>query len=237
MSNTDKSDKSHAILDQASRQRKAEKILRVLTAKKDPKKAHILDIGTGAGFIAEHLAKHSKKVTSVDLVDERKVKHGYDFVQVQDEKLPFADEHFDIVISNHVVEHVGDQQAHVSEILRVLKPGGIIYLATPNKNWITDPHYRVPFINWMKPKHAERYLQKLKGKTWDIKPVNVRKIRKLAGKQHRIDSLVVEIIKNPEQYHLDAFKKLHPITRRTPRPLLRAASSISPTVLVLIRKK
>jgi ubiquinone/menaquinone biosynthesis C-methylase UbiE len=236
MSKTDKSDSSHAILDKASRQRKAQKIVRVLGAKKNLKKSKVLDIGTGAGYIAEHLAKHAKDVTSVDLVDERKVKENYTFVKVADESLPFKEGHFDIVISNHVVEHVGDQQQHIDEIIRVLKPGGIIYLATPNKNWITDPHYRVPLINWMPPRLASRYLRTLKGKTWDIKPVNVRKLKRLSKNQHRIDSLVVEIIKQPEQYHLDAFKKLHPVTRRMPRPVLKALSSISPTVLILLTK-
>lgn len=217
MSHTDKSKTSHAILDEASRKRKAEKIVRVIKTRKDVAKSRVLDIGTGAGYIAEHLASQVKAVTSVDLVDERKVTKGYTFVKVSNESLPFKDETFDIVISNHVIEHVGNQQLHVKEILRVLKPGGIVYLATPNKNWITDPHYRVPFINWMPTPLANSYLNWLKNQSWDIKPLNVSKLSKLAGRNHMIDSVVVEIIKYPERVHLDAFKRVHPVTKRLPR--------------------
>jgi 2-polyprenyl-3-methyl-5-hydroxy-6-metoxy-1,4-benzoquinol methylase len=63
--------------------------------------------------------------------------------------LPFPDEYFDVVVSNHVIEHVSDQQLHLSEIARVLKPNGVVYLATPNRLWPWEVHYRVLVLHYL----------------------------------------------------------------------------------------
>ncbi len=70
---------SHAILDAESRRRKADKILTVLDGRTDIATANVLDIGTGAGYIAHHISQRVKHVASVDMVDERKVVDGYEF--------------------------------------------------------------------------------------------------------------------------------------------------------------
>ena len=232
----DISDDSHAVLDAESRERKANKILTVLETRSDLPNAAVLDIGTGAGYIAAHIAKRVKYLASVDRVDERKLTDGYEFKVVADETLPFGPSSFDIVVSNHVIEHVEDQQKHVDEIIKVLRPGGLLYLATPNRLWITDPHYRVPFINWMPRVIATRYLYVTKGKTWDVRPVTTRRIRKHVAGRAQLEPIIVEIIKDPQQYHLDAFKALQPLTKRMPRPLLRVLSHASPTIIVVLKK-
>lgn len=93
-----------------------------------------LDIGCGNGGISEYFAETNTH-SGVDVTDHRKNEdNGYTFHLVSDETLPFKDDEFDVVISNHVIEHVGDQQLHLNEIRRVLKPDGCVYLATPNKS-------------------------------------------------------------------------------------------------------
>jgi len=52
------------------------------------------------------------------------------------EKLPFPDETFDLVISLHMVEHLGRPEDFVREAFRVLQPGGVLALATPNPTGI-----------------------------------------------------------------------------------------------------
>jgi SAM-dependent methyltransferase len=94
----------------------------------------ILDIGSGNGGISEYLNVHNE-VFSVDVQDVRvNPDNGIPFVQVSDEHLPFGDNFFDIVLSHHVIEHVGDQGLHLNEIRRVLTDDGICYMATPNKS-------------------------------------------------------------------------------------------------------
>jgi arsenite methyltransferase len=51
------------------------------------------------------------------------------FVEGEAERLPFADESFDVVISNGVVDLIPDKEAAFAELYRVLVPGGRIQLA------------------------------------------------------------------------------------------------------------
>ena len=97
----------------------------------------VLDIGCGAGvdsIIAAKLAGPSGSVTGIDLVPEMLARArenarlaGVDNVSFQEssaEQLPFPDNSFDVVISNGVFNLVVDKYKALSEVFRVLKPGG-----------------------------------------------------------------------------------------------------------------
>ena len=78
--------------------------------------------------------------------------------------LPFPDEWFDTALSFQVLEHVADEHRALSEISRVLRPGGDFVLTVPNKWWVFEMHgarlpllpwNRVPFFSWLpKPIHS-----------------------------------------------------------------------------------
>ena len=159
-----KSKKSHANLETISRYKKSKKIISILNTFIDLKKCDVLDIGTGSGHIIQEISKVCRSAVSVDLHDDRSVTSGYKFKKVHDEHLPFDKDSFDVVISNHIIEHVPNHELHISEMHRVLRKNGIVYLATPNKFWITDPHYKLPFISWLPRKFSSLYLRILRNK-------------------------------------------------------------------------
>jgi 2-polyprenyl-6-hydroxyphenyl methylase/3-demethylubiquinone-9 3-methyltransferase len=66
-----------------------------------------LDVGCGAGFVADHLRRLGWSVVGLDIADYRATS-GFDFVLGRAETLPFPSESFSIVVSNHVIEHVAD---------------------------------------------------------------------------------------------------------------------------------
>jgi len=56
----------------------------------------------------------------------------YFCIDLNNDKLPFPDEHFDGVIMTHVLEHLDNPMACGTEIARVLRRGGTMYVETPN---------------------------------------------------------------------------------------------------------
>jgi SAM-dependent methyltransferase len=114
---------------------KAKKIEAILKdyLKRSIQDFRILDIGCGNGEICDFFSKNND-LYAIDTVDQRRtLNFNAKFTLVEFEKLPFDDNFFDIVISNQVIEHLGDQDLHLREINRILKNDGICYIATPNK--------------------------------------------------------------------------------------------------------
>jgi arsenite methyltransferase len=102
----------------------------------------VLDLGSGAGtdsLVAARMVGPGGSVTGIDMTPEMLDKarrsagemgaDNVEFVEGEAENLPFADESFDVVISNGVIDLIPDKDAVFSELYRVLAPGGRIQLA------------------------------------------------------------------------------------------------------------
>jgi len=185
----------HAVLDLSSRRLKGIKIERLLDLASRSQPMRLLEVGTGSGGIAHYFGTHPQlrcEVDAVDVHDNRLVTEGYRYHQVQDTRLPFADQSFDVVLSNHVIEHVGDelaQRAHLAELHRVLRHDGVGYLAVPNRWMLVEPHYRLAFLSWLPHTWRTPYLRAMcKGEAYDCEPLQMRQLEHLldaAGFNHR----------------------------------------------------
>lgn len=140
----------------------------------------MLEIGTGSGGIAHYFGARGVlkwDVHSVDVEDVREVKEGFHFTKVEGVELPFEDATFDVVVSNHVIEHVGNGTAqldHLREMARVLRPDGVCYLAVPNRWMLVEPHFKLPFLSWLPSSLADAYVRFAgKGEYYDCRPLTV----------------------------------------------------------------
>ncbi|SHJ53879.1 glycosyltransferase [Cycloclasticus pugetii] len=218
-----------------NRQSKAEKILIILKeALGSPiNNLEILDIGTGNGEISSFIGARNN-VTSVDLYDTRQVSDHYNFTQCN-ELLPFKSESFDIVISNHVIEHVTNQELHINEIKRVLKNDGILYLATPNKFWPFEVHYRIYLLHYLPHKLFHQALKKLGRYKEDVSLLSIFKLFKLLGKNN-LTSFSGFIIKHPRKYLMNVSTTLEKLLRAIPITFLHATTLIHPTFVFIYKK-
>ncbi|CAH1208886.1 Methyltransferase domain-containing protein [Candidatus Nitrotoga sp. BS] len=108
----------------------------------------VLDVACGEGYGAAMVAETAYKVVGVDLsVDTvQHAKNNYrhhanlQFVSASCECLPFSDASFDFAISFETIEHIEKQKEFISELMRVLRPDGVLILSSPNKRLYSDAH-------------------------------------------------------------------------------------------------
>jgi 2-polyprenyl-6-hydroxyphenyl methylase/3-demethylubiquinone-9 3-methyltransferase len=98
-----------------------------------------LDVGCGAGLLAEPLARLGAKVTAIDaaaeLIDVARAHaagQGLD-IDYRHAAAEDLDGRFDLVTSMEVIEHVADPQAFIRSLAARLAPGGLLILSTPNR--------------------------------------------------------------------------------------------------------
>jgi len=104
----------------------------------------VLDYGCGSGYGSHFLATHCHSITGVDIsadaiayADSHYRADNLDFHTIAPAErapLPFADSSFGVVLSFQVIEHIRQVDAYLSEIERVLQPGGVFVCATPDRS-------------------------------------------------------------------------------------------------------
>ncbi len=98
----------------------------------------VLEAGCGEGYGADLIADVARRVIGLDY-DESAVAHvraRYPRVEMQHGNLaalPLPDAAVDVVVNFQVIEHLWDQGQFVAECLRVLRPGGVLLMSTPNR--------------------------------------------------------------------------------------------------------
>lgn len=98
----------------------------------------VLEAGCGEGYGADLIASVAHTVIAVDY-DAAAVAHvrnRYPRVQVLAgnlASLPLGDSAVDVVVNFQVIEHLWDQPQFITECLRVLRPGGLLLISTPNR--------------------------------------------------------------------------------------------------------
>lgn len=126
----------------------------------DFKNKKVLDIGSGWGEFEYEIVNGGygvKKIYGLEphdnLIRLSKLlldgSSGVDILKGNAEDIPFPDNFFDVIINYTVLEHVHDYKKTIDEMLRVLAPGGRIYVFAPNYLFPREGHYRVFFLGFL----------------------------------------------------------------------------------------
>ena len=105
-------------------------INKILCSYKNPK---ILEIGGGDGFQAKEINDNGFSIISVDI--EPRFPQFYPVEKIDDVKLNFPDETFDIVFTSHVLPHIHNIESLFHQIKKVIKKDGIILHMVPSSGW------------------------------------------------------------------------------------------------------
>jgi 2-polyprenyl-3-methyl-5-hydroxy-6-metoxy-1,4-benzoquinol methylase len=97
----------------------------------------ILDVGCGVGYGTSLLSRTASRAVGIDISLDA-IKEAYrfypecEFLQMDAQDLEFPNESFDVVISTENFEHLSDQRKHISELSRIIRYDGLVFIATPN---------------------------------------------------------------------------------------------------------
>ena len=98
-----------------------------------------LDAGAGTGHFSRDLAARGARVISLDvgtaLLGKTRARAKTVPVCCSVLALPFPDRAFEVVLCTEVIEHTTDPRAAVRELCRVVAPGGVLVVTTPNRVW------------------------------------------------------------------------------------------------------
>jgi SAM-dependent methyltransferase len=123
----------------------------------------LLDVGCGTGGFSVLAGQAGAEIWSVDaspeaaaLAADRTVR-GRVLVATA-ESLPLASASFEVVYCFSTLEHLADAAGAIREMVRVLRPGGLLYLHTPNRWGCFEGHYKIFWIPGLPRRLARAYL-------------------------------------------------------------------------------
>lgn len=237
-------EKSPILMDADYKRAKVDKMLAVLRVARMLARPEgvALDVGCSVGFFCKALAPWFGKVHGLD-IDAGAIEKARDgapgnvVFQVADSmNLPFPDESVDLVICNHVYEHVPDAERLFDEIYRILKPGAACYLGAASRLTIVEPHYHLPFLSWLPKAMAHRYMRMFgKGAEYYENLRTYRGILRLI-ENFEVTDFTLRIVENPDLYCARDLIPKGGLVSRVPMFLWRWAYPLLPSYIFILRK-
>lgn len=233
-----------AMLDEEKRRRKAAKIIAVLRhylGREDLGGRTVADVGCSAGFIADELAAAGAAHTlgvDVDVPGLRRAHERFGarvgFCCGDGERLPFGDGTIDVLVFNHIYEHVLNPDAILAEMRRVLADDGVLYLGLGNRLGVLEPHYKLPFLSYLPPGPADAYVRAAHRADHYHERFRTRPgLRRMLAGWHVWD-YSLPVLTEPRRF---AGEDVVPgVVAGLPRPVLRAVLPVVPTYVWVAAK-
>ncbi|MBW1807680.1 MAG: class I SAM-dependent methyltransferase [Deltaproteobacteria bacterium] len=231
--------------DHEKRSLKARKILAVLEDwGGDPSRLELLDVSCSTGIMTRVFAGHFGRVTGIDIDVEavdfaNRHQNGLEIrYHVMDAlNTSFDSGSFDVIICNQMYEHVADARRLMTEIHRLLKPGGVCYFGATNRLKLVEPHYgNIPFLSIM-PKPLASLLLRLLRRADDYYETHLTLwgLRQLVGHFEVID-YTRRVIEDPVRFHATDLFRPESFRQRAALAVLSRAYWLFPGYIWLLKK-
>lgn len=143
-------------------------ILRIAVRYGNRQSMDILDIGCNAGAQAQLWVESGHRYRGIDINEplvqlarrratEQQLKAEFDVGSATE--LPYPDATFDVCLLPELLEHVADWTKCLNEAMRVLRPGGLLYISTSNCLCPVQQEFNLPLYSWYPP-HIKRYYER-----------------------------------------------------------------------------
>lgn len=167
-----------------------------------------LDIGCSSGIITSLLGGHFSMTIGIDIDQEaiyyakgHPLSSRIQFLMADAMSLPFKDESIDVMVCNHIYEHVPDVNRMMDELYRVMKKSGFCYFSAGNKYMLIEGHYHLPFLSWLPKFLAHIYLRLTgKGEFYYEEHLSLRGLKRLVQK-FKIYDYTLSIIYHPDHFY------------------------------------
>ena len=128
------SSKSRAELSEGRSEESLHELVGDLLKRSVPPRAVVVDVGCGRGTLWPRVAAIQARYIGMDVVAYRAFPAECEFVEADlNARWPLKSNYADAVVSIETVEHMENPRAFVREIARVVKPGGLVVISTPNQ--------------------------------------------------------------------------------------------------------
>lgn len=207
------------------------------------RQGHAIDIGCSRGFFVEGLAPYYETVIGADIdlhalrlaESERSTKNLL-YIQGDSQRLPLTLSSMDLVICNHVYEHVPSAEILMDEIFRILKPGGICYFGAASRLIIMEPHYHLPFLSWLPKPLAHRYMRLFGRGDFYFEKLRTRRALTRLTQRFSVDDYTLAVLEDPERYNARDMIPIGSLIERVPHWLWRMVYPLLPTYILVLRK-
>lgn len=132
----------------------------------------ILDLG-GTAQWWQDVAPGTRDITIVNIDHRHEAEvtaAGYRFVCADACELPFDDGQFDLVVSNSVIEHVGDAARQARFAAEMRRCGRALYMQTPNRGFPVEPHLIALGLHWLPAAWQRRLVRRASIWGWVARP-------------------------------------------------------------------
>lgn len=234
----------HAVYNASGRRKKAMKTISVLEDHLGGlRDKNALDIGCAAGLSSKWYAQAVNTLVAIDIdtpavsyAKQHNDQSNLTFAVMDSQRIGCRDESFDIVICNHIYEHVPNSKLLLSEIHRVLRPGGVCFFGAGNRLSFMEPHYQLPLLSVI-PKFMAHWYLRLAGRGSHYYETHLTYwgLRNLVSSFELID-YTESVVRHPKRYHADDVIKDGARLQKLYLHFFKVAYWACPTYVWLLRK-